>query len=100
VPCVEDLIRPFFIWKRQAGSGFEESSENKYEPRLQSLAEWAGERDVSERTSRMLEFEFLPDWLGAFARRHGRQPAKNIRRLLHNAVSSFFDYCERTGSLA
>jgi site-specific recombinase XerC len=97
MPIVRNLILPFFTWKAQAGSGFKTSSKTKYEPHLDALADWSGERDVADLSTQLLEFEFLPGWVESFVGRHGRTPARNTIRLLHNALSSFFDYCDRRG---
>jgi integrase len=97
MPAVAELITPFFNWKQAAGNGFKSASRTKYEPHLRGLAAWSGSRDVSSITSASLEFEYLPLWSGDFERRVGRPAAQNTVRLLHNSLSSFFDYCWRRG---
>jgi integrase len=95
---VATLIDPFFVWKRASGKRpFEPSSKVKYELHLDALAAWAEDKDVSELTTQLLEFDFLPVWLADFHVRNKREPALNTVRLLHNALASFFDYCWRRG---
>ena len=97
MPSIEQLVGPFFAWKQSPGKRFDESSKVKYEPHLLQLAAWAADRDVSEITTQLLEFEFLPVWQAGFFKRNHRQPAQNTVRLVHNALASFFDYCWRRG---
>jgi site-specific recombinase XerD len=93
---VRKLIEPFFSWKRQQ-NGLKPATRRKYEPHLLAFAAWSGSRQVAAVSSQLVEFEFLPQWLAEFVDRHGRQPSPNTVRLLHNALSSFFDYCLRRG---
>lgn len=97
MPSIEQLVGPFFAWKQSPGKRFDASSKVKYEPHLLRLAAWAADRDVSEITTQLLEFEFLPVWHAEFFKRNNRQPAQNTVRLVHNALASFFDYCWRRG---
>ncbi len=97
MPTVSELIDPFFAWKQGPNRRFAASSRVKYEPHLIDLARWAGERDVSELTSADVEFDYLPAWSAAFEARRGQPAARNTVRLLHNAISSFFDYAWRRG---
>ena len=73
MPAVCDLIGPFFVWKRQSGSGFKPASKTKYEPHLNALAGWSGERDVADLSTKVIEFEFLP--LARVVRRAARPRA-------------------------
>jgi integrase len=97
MPDVASLVEPFFSWKQGPGRKFAESSRVKYLPVLMHLAGWAGERDVEELTTAVMEFEYLPFWWVSFEKRNGHPPAINTVRLTHNALSSFFDYCFRRG---
>jgi integrase len=97
MPDVASLIEPFFNWKQGPGRKFTEASRIKYLPVLMELAGWSARRDVVELTTAVLEFEYLPFWSAAFEKRNGHPPATNTVRLVHNALSSFFDYCFRRG---
>jgi integrase len=97
VPTVLEAIEPFFAWKQGPNRHFAESSRIKYEPHFLDLARWSGGRDVAELTSALIEFEYIPSWAASFEERNSRPPALNTVRLLHNALSSFFDYAWRRG---
>ena len=97
MPTVSELIEPFFAWKQGPNRRFATSSRIKYEPHLRDLARWAGGRTIAELSSAEIEFEYLPAWAGAFEQRNGRAAAMNTVRLLHNTLSSFFDYAWRRG---
>jgi integrase len=99
MPCVGELIEPFFAWKKNARR-LEPISQLKYTLYLLALSDWSGERDVSLLTTQLLEFDFLPVWHADFEKRNHRPPADNTVRLLHNALSSFFDYCWRRGLIS
>lgn len=99
MPTISDLIDPFFTWKQGPNRTFAESSRLKYLPLLESFGRWTGERDVSELTTQLIEFEYLPAWTAIFEERHGRSPALNTVRLKHNALSSLLDYAWRRGLL-
>lgn len=91
MPTVASLIDPFFAWKQGPGRHFAGSSKQKYEPLLRHFAAWAGNRDVATLTTPDLEFDYLAAWSASFEDRHGRPPAQNTVRLVHNIVSSFLD---------
>ncbi|MDX6453476.1 MAG: integrase/recombinase XerD [Gaiellaceae bacterium] len=97
MPTVSELIDPFFAWKQGPNRRFAASSRIKYEPHFLDLARWSGARDVAELTSVLVEFEYMPGWAASFEERNNRPPALNTVRLLHNALSSFFDYAWRRG---
>lgn len=97
MPTVAELIYPFFAWKQGPNRSFAEASKVKYRPLLESFARWAGERDVAELSTALIEFEYLPAWTENFELRNGRPPAQNTVRLKHNALSSFLDYAWRRG---
>ncbi len=97
MPTVFVLIQPFFAWKQNPPRRFAASSRLKYEPLLEDFARWAGDREISEMSTALLEFEYLPAWTAAFTARNSRPPAQNTLRLVHNVLSSFFDYAWRRG---
>jgi len=71
----------------------------RYGPILDSFAEWAGERRLSEIDARELDFGFFAEWSEQFEARNGREPSAQSLRGVHTTLSSLYRFLVNYGLL-
>jgi integrase len=71
----------------------------RYGPVLDSFAEWAGDRRLSEIDASELDFGFFVAWSQQFEVRNGYDPSAQSLRGVHTALSSLYRFLANYGLL-
>jgi integrase len=93
VADVSDAVNAYLGWLKRRDAA--PATLKKYNPYLETFADWAGHRHPADISSWEIDGLFLAEWEARFERRRGRAPSRHSKRGMIGALSSFYGWLHK-----